>query len=145
MIDNIVQLWLSTLGDISPDHDPREALLHYVRLKVRLSKERPHASRVFAAEVLSGAPVIGRFLRTDLKRWVDRQAAVFRQWSRQGRMEPIEPRHLFFLIWAMTQTYADFDVQVAAVLGRKRLAARDYQAATAVITRLVLRGAGLER
>ena len=131
------------LGDISPDHDPREALLHYVRLKVRLSKERPHASRVFAAEVLSGAPVIGRFLRTDLKRWVDRQAAVFRQWSRQGRMEPIEPRHLFFLIWAMTQTYADFEVQVQAVLGRRTLREADYARAERTIGALVLRGCGL--
>jgi len=143
VIDNIVQLWLSTLGDISPDHDPRDALLHYVRLKVRLSKERPHASRVFAAEVLSGAPVIGRFLRTDLKRWVDRQAAVFRQWSRQGRMEPIEPRHLFFLIWAMTQTYADFEVQVQAVLGRRTLREADYARAERTIGALVLRGCGL--
>jgi len=143
VIDNILQLWLSTLGDISPDHDPRDALLHYVRLKVRLSKERPHASRVFAAEVLSGAPVIGHFLRTDLKRWVDRQAMVFRQWSRQGRMGRIEPRHLFFLIWAMTQTYADFQVQVEAVLGRRTLREADYVAAERTIGALVLEGCGL--
>ena len=144
VIDNILQLWLSTLGDISPDNDPRDALLHYVRLKVRLSKERPHASRVFAAEVISGAPVIGRFLRTDLKRWVDRQAAVFRQWSRQGRMGRIEPRHLFFLIWAMTQTYADFQVQVEAVLGQRTLHDADYVRAERTIGALVLKGCGLD-
>jgi TetR/AcrR family transcriptional regulator len=60
-------------------------------------------------------------------------------------MAPVETRHLFFVIWAMTQTYADFDIQVAAVLGRRRLAPADYQAASVLITRLVLRGAGLQR
>jgi TetR/AcrR family transcriptional regulator len=143
VIDNIVQLWLSTLGEISPDSEPREALLHYLRLKVRLSKERPHASRVFAAELISGAPVIGRFLRTDLRRWVDRQASVFRQWSRQGRMGRIDPRHLFFLIWAMTQTYADFQVQVEAVLGKRALGDADYATAEHTIAALVLKGCDL--
>src|SRR5205085_8221439 len=115
------------------------------RLKVRLSKERPHASRVFAAEVIAGAPVIGRFLRTHLKRWVDRQARVFRQWSRQRRMGPVEPRHLFFLIWAMTQTYADFRVQVEAVLGRRTLHDADYARAERTIGSLILKGCGLDR
>ncbi len=143
VIDNIVQLWLSTLGEISPDSEPREALLYYLRLKVRLSKERPHASRLFAAELISGAPVIGRFLRTDLRRWVDRQASVFRQWSRQGRMGRIDPRHLFFLIWAMTQTYADFQVQVEAVLGKRALGDADYATAERTIAALVLKGCEL--
>ena len=144
VIDDILHLWLSTLGDIAPDTDPREALLHYVRLKVRLSRERPHASRVFAAEMIAGAPVIGRFLRTDLKRWVDRQASVFRQWSRQGRMGRIDPRHLFFLIWAMTQTYADFQVQVEAVLGKRAIGDADYATAERTIGALVLRGCELD-
>jgi TetR/AcrR family transcriptional regulator len=43
----------------------------------------------------------------------------------------------------MTQTYADFDVQVAAVLGRRRIAPADYRDAAALVTRLILRGCGL--
>ncbi len=35
----------------------------------------------------------------------------------EGRLAPVEPRHLIFSIWALTQQYADFDVQVRAVLG----------------------------
>ena len=94
--------------------------------------------------MLHGAPQLRAYLRHALRRWVAAKARVIEGWVAAGRMAPIDSRHLFFAIWAMTQTYADFDVQVAAVLGRKRLAARDYQAATALITRLVLRGAGLQ-
>jgi TetR/AcrR family transcriptional regulator len=60
-------------------------------------------------------------------------------------MAPVEARHLFFVIWAATQTYADFDCQVAAVLGRDRLREADYQSATALITKLVLDGCGVAR
>ena len=61
-----------------------------------------------------------------------------------GRIAPIDPHHLFFILWAATQTYADFDCQVAAVLGRKTLAPADYERAAESVTALVLRGLGLE-
>jgi TetR/AcrR family transcriptional regulator len=34
-----------------------------------------------------------------------------------GRIARVHPVHLIFSIWALTQHYADFDVQVRAVLG----------------------------
>ncbi|MGN6765044.1 MAG: TetR family transcriptional regulator C-terminal domain-containing protein, partial [Rhizobiaceae bacterium] len=34
-----------------------------------------------------------------------------------GKIATTDPRHLIFSIWATTQHYADFDVQVRAVLG----------------------------
>src|SRR5262249_54589620 len=107
------------------------------------SRLRPYASKVFANEMLHGAPQLRGYLRRELRRWVAAKARVIEGWIAAGRMAPIETRQLFFVIWAMTQTYADFDVQVAAVLRRERMARRDYQAATALITRLILRGAGL--
>ena len=134
------------MGDsIRPEADPAQAFAAYIAAKVEHSRRRPYASKVFANELLHGAPQLRAYFRHALRRWVAAKAKVIEGWVAAGRMAPIETRHLFFVIWAMTQTYADFDVQVAAVLGRKRLAARDYQAATAVITRLVLRGAGLQR
>ena len=99
---------------------------------------------MFANELLHGAPQLRAYLRHALRRWVEAKAKVIEGWVAAGRMAPIETRHLFFVIWAMTQTYADFDVQVAAVLGRERLAPRDYQEATALITRLLLAGCGLK-
>ncbi|WP_295959553.1 TetR family transcriptional regulator C-terminal domain-containing protein, partial [Rhodoferax sp.] len=46
-------------------------------------------------------------------------------------------------LWAATQTYADFDVQMCAVLGREQLTDADHARATAHVVGLVLRGCGL--
>jgi TetR/AcrR family transcriptional regulator len=59
-------------------------------------------------------------LETDLKALVDEKAAVIRGWIAEGRIADVDPHHLIFSIWALTQHYADFDVQVRAVLGPKR-------------------------
>ena len=55
-------------------------------------------------------------------------------------MAPVDSTHLFFTIWAATQTYADFDVQVRAVLGRDELTSRDHARATEHVVSLILRG-----
>jgi TetR/AcrR family transcriptional regulator len=144
LLETILAVWLGMGDSIRPEADPAQAFAAYIAAKVEHSRRRPYASKVFANEMLHGAPQLRSYLRHALRRWVAAKARVIEGWVAAGRMAPIETRHLFFTIWAMTQTYADFDVQVAAVLGRQRLAARDYQAATALITRLVLRGAGLQ-
>jgi TetR/AcrR family transcriptional regulator len=144
VLENILEVWLALGDSIRADADPAEALAAYVAAKVEHSRRRPHASKVFANELLHGAPQIKGYLRNELKRWVDGKARIIDGWVAQGRLAPIRARHLFFVLWAMTQTYADFDVQVAAVLGRPRIAPQDYQDATALITRLVLRGCGLD-
>jgi TetR/AcrR family transcriptional regulator len=58
-------------------------------------------------------------------------------------MAPVDGVHLFFTIWAATQTYADFEVQVCAVLGRTTLGAKDHARATEHVVSLILRGCGL--
>jgi TetR/AcrR family transcriptional regulator len=82
-----------------------------------MSREQPEASRLFANEILHGAPAIGKFLMGPLKTLVDEKAAVIGGWIAQGRLAAVDPHHLIFAIWATTQHYADFDVQVHAVLG----------------------------
>jgi len=145
LLEAILEVWLGMGESIRPEADPAQAFAAYIAAKVEHSRRRPHASKVFANEMLHGAPQLRSHLRHALRRWVAAKARVIEGWVAAGRMAPIDTRHLFFVIWAMTQTYADFDVQVAAVLGRKRIGPRDYQAATALITRLVLRGCGLQR
>ncbi len=68
---------------------------------------------------------------------------MLRSWAEAGRIDPIEPAHLFFLIWAATQTYADFAVQVGAVLERETLTDQDFEDATETVTRIVLKGCGI--
>ena len=143
VLDAVLHDWLDPLEAITPEADPRTALRHYIELKMALAAERPHASRVFANELLHGAPVVLDLLRTDLRQQVLAKAAVIDSWIADGRMAPVDTVHLFFTIWAATQTYADFDVQIHAVLGTEPHPATDTPRATAHVTSLILRGCGL--
>lgn len=143
VLRDIIELWLDTAQEIQPDADPATALAHYIGQKIDLARDRPIASRVFANEVLHGAPRFDRFMRQDLKDWVERKSAIIEEWVARGRMDRVDPRHLFFMIWATTQTYADFATQIAAVLGRRELLAEDYLVASRQVTRIILRGCGL--
>jgi TetR/AcrR family transcriptional regulator len=143
VLTNTLSLWLAETDSIREDNDPERALSDYIRAKMKLSASHPDASRVFANEILHGAAEIGDFLRADLRALVDAKASVIEGWIADGRMAPIDPRHLFFTIWAATQTYADFAPQVCAVLGVKRLGACQIEDATVHLTRLLLRGCGL--
>lgn len=135
--------WLVPAHGIVPEADPREAIEAYIRAKMALSALRPHASRVFANELLHGAPVLGELLATELRDMVREKAAVIDGWIAAGRMAPVDSTHLFFTLWAATQTYADFDAQVSAVLGRPGLAPAEHARATEHVVQLVLRGCGL--
>ena len=135
--------WLAPMQAISADAEPREALATYIRAKMAMSQQRPDASRVYANELLHGAPVVGELLRTELRAVVREKAAVIDSWVAAGRMATVDATQLFFTIWAATQTYADFDVQVRAVLGRDALGPTDHERATAHVVGLILRGCGL--
>jgi TetR/AcrR family transcriptional regulator len=135
--------WLLPAEVITPQAIPRVAIESYIRAKMALSAQRPHASKVFANELLHGAAVVKVLLATELRSMVQAKAAVIDGWVRAGRMAPVDAVHLFFTIWAATQTYADFDAQVSAVLGRPELTAKDHARATEHVVSLILRGCGL--
>ncbi len=139
----ILDLWLAPLAQIMPAADPATAIAGYIRAKVLMARDKPLASRVFANEVISGAPILAEYLAGDLKTLVDDKAAVLRAWAAQGRMDPVDPVKLLFLIWASTQHYADFDAQVRAVMGRRQLTDADFDDVADMITQLVLKGCGI--
>lgn len=126
VLEKTLKEWLAPLEAINPEGDPIEELRGYIEVKLAMSASNPAASRLFANEILHGAPMIGAFLRTHLRELVEDRAAIFRRWSAEGRLAPVDPCHLIFAIWATTQHYADFDVQVRAVLG-ERAEAADHQ------------------
>ncbi len=144
VLENILALWLDDMNAITPERPPAEALAAYIRAKLAHTRARPYASKVFAAELLHGAPYLRRFLSFELRRRVAEKARVIQNWIASGLMAPVDPVHLFFNIWAMTQTYADFDVQVRAVLGVRKLGDAEFAAAEQTIIRLVLKGCGLD-
>ncbi|HQV08666.1 MAG: TetR family transcriptional regulator C-terminal domain-containing protein [Sinobacteraceae bacterium] len=144
VLDNILSLWLAETEVITRDADPARALTAYVTAKMHLTATRPDASRVFANEVIHGATHIGDFLRSELHGLVAQRAAVIDHWATEGRIAPVDATHLFFTIWAATQTYADFESQVCAVLGKARLGQADLARATTHVVTITLRSCGLE-
>ncbi|MBS0518781.1 MAG: TetR family transcriptional regulator C-terminal domain-containing protein [Proteobacteria bacterium] len=140
VLANVLELWLDELDRFTPEREPAEAIAEYVAAKLKWSRMRPNASKVFANEILHGAPFMKSYLSNDLRRRVEDKAEVIRHWIARGKMRPLDPKHFVFQLWAVTQHYADFDVQVRAVLGRGRLTDRDFAAATENISALILHG-----
>jgi TetR/AcrR family transcriptional regulator len=143
VLSRTLQDWLLPTHGIVASADPKTAIEAYIRAKMALSAQRPHASKVFANELLHGAPMVRKLLATELRELVLDKAAVIDGWVAAGRLAKVDSVHLFFTIWAATQTYADFDVQVSAVLGCSALAAVDHARATEHVVSLILRGCGL--
>jgi TetR/AcrR family transcriptional regulator len=98
---------------------------------------------VFANELLSGAPYLTDYLEIDLKQRVEAKSRIIAGWIVEGRMASLDPRHLFFMIWAMTQTYADFAVQIRAVMSVESLSDAAWEEATNEVIAFVLRGCGI--
>ena len=117
LLHALLDTWLAPLRALDDKGDPIAEILGYVRRKLALSRDYPRESRLFANEMLQGAPRIEDTLTGELKTLVDAKAKVIRGWAAAGRIAPLDPYHLIFSIWALTQHYADFDVQVRAVIG----------------------------
>jgi len=140
VLERILAIWLEPLEDLDPTADPRTELEGYIRLKLLASRDHPSASRLFANEMLRGAPVLEPYLRTELRTLVDRKAHVIRRWISEGRLNKVDPYHLIFLIWAATQHYADFAVQVNAVLDIPRLENSHYDDIARSLTGIIFDG-----
>ena len=138
VLEGLLDAWLDPLRALDPDGDPAGEIAAYIRRKIELARDFPVESRLFANEMLRGAPILQHVLARDLKALVDQKAALLRAWMAQGRLARVDPYHLIFAIWATTQHYADFDVQVRAVLGNGDQGRFDDAAAT--LTQLLLKG-----
>lgn len=117
LLSQLLDTWLDPLRAMDPQGEPVAEIMAYVRRKLEMSRDFPRESRLFANEILQGAPRMMPALEGDLRDLVAEKAAVLTAWMDQGRIARMHPVHLIFSIWALTQHYADFDVQVRAVLG----------------------------
>jgi len=117
LLARLLENWLEPLQQINPDGNPVDELLGYAMRKLDMSQHYPRESRLFANEIIQGAPRIADVIHGELRDLVDQVSGVINSWAAAGRIKPVDPRHLIFSIWAQTQHYADFDVQVRAILG----------------------------
>jgi TetR/AcrR family transcriptional regulator len=146
VLQNIVDLWLERMAFIEDSNASPEAVIKaYVRGKLELSRDYPSASKVFAQEIISGAPIIKGYLQEHLKPLFDRDVELVRHWVNEGQLAAIEPEHLFFAIWAMTQTYADFAVQIKLMMGKPELDQDDFNRASEFLTNMILNGISVQK
>ncbi|SFJ32839.1 TetR family transcriptional regulator C-terminal domain-containing protein [Aerobium aerolatum] len=120
LMQRLLTTWLAPLRELDDVGDPISELRSYIRRKLEMARDYPRESRLFANEILQGAPRIMPMIEGELKTLVDEKAEVISGWMRSGRIIHTDPYHLIFSIWATTQHYADFDVQVRTVLGPLR-------------------------
>lgn len=144
VLENITELWNEVLDDINADDDPAEVLPRFIRQKVALSFSHPHASKLFAMEIVQGAPYLQNHIRTDMFDWVKEKTKVIDSWVKLGKMRQIDSTQLIFLIWSSTQHYADFDAQVLPLMNRKHYLERDKIAISNFLCDMIMRGCGLD-
>ncbi len=144
VLSRIVELWDSALNDLDSNEEPAESLRRYVEVKMQLSRDYPLASRVFAKEILSGGPRLKKYFNHEYSEWFERKTAVFKEWARQGKIQPLDPAHIIFMLWSATQHYADFAVQMAAAMGQDALTDEDFDKATATVAGIIIRGIGAD-
>ena len=143
VLSNILELWDSTFNTLRAEDDPARALSSYIRAKMEFSRQHPEASRVFAMEIISGGVCLTEYFTQDYRAWFQSRAAVFQAWIDAGKMDPVDPVHLIFLLWGSTQHYADFAAQICRVTGRSRLTKQDMHVASDNLIRIFLKGCGL--
>ena len=140
-----LEIWLVPLRELDRTGDPAEEIGNYIAHKVQLSRRFPAASRVFANEIVQGAPFLKGYLQTNLREVVERKAAVIQHWIDEGKLAPIDPYHLIFLIWAATQHYADFMPQIKAVMNVSRLNQGHFRKVEQSLSRIILHGVLAEK
>jgi len=136
----LLETWLAPLKEMDGAGDPFPEIRSYIRRKLEMARDYPRESRLFANEMLQGAPRIIEMIEVDLKNLVDEKAQLLTRWMDQGKLARADPYHLIFSIWATTQHYADFDVQVRAVLGTGRNGEGRFEDAARYLEQLFLHG-----
>ena len=140
----LLEVWKQDALCFETYDDPRLVLSSYIRAKMHHSRTRPHGSKVWANEMIHGAPTLGLALDASLYDWAKVKEAKIRQWVQDKRILPVEPSSLLYMIWASTQHYADFDHLVMIINDHQPLSDIQFERAVQTVTSVILRGIGLE-
>ena len=143
VLRDLLELWLAPLREFSAEQDPQQAIADYIRRKLVVSRDSPDASRLFCLEMIQGAPLLRDELDRELHDIVERKSAVIQGWIDAGRLAGVDPQHLIFMVWATTQHYADFAVQVQALTGKTLADPVFFEQTVANVQAVVLRGVGV--
>ncbi len=144
VLSNVVAVWNEALLPIDPGADPEQVLEQYVRMKVEFTRLYPEATRIFALELLQGGQHLSPSIENETRRWTRDRAREIESWIQQGKILPVDPYHLIFLIWSSTQQFAESETQVKSIYRRKRLTKKDYDQLADSLATMVKRICGLQ-
>ncbi len=142
VVQNIFEIWLHAAESMDKAPGPVEGIGAYIDAKMEISRRHPDGSKVWASEVMHGAPVIQDYLETTLRDWTTGRAALIQAWIDAGQMRPVNPEHLLYMLWATTQHYADFGHQIETLNGGKPLSDAQWREAKDQVKTMILRGIG---
>jgi TetR/AcrR family transcriptional regulator len=140
VVARVLSAWLAAASSFDTSDDPRHALSAYIGAKMDLAREMPLASRIWSAEIMRGAPIIQDFLDTTLVEWVASRERAVRRWVAAGKLKPIEPKVLFYMIWATTQQYANASHEMATLNGGRPLDDAAFERAKRQVIETILGG-----
>ncbi|MDU8926756.1 TetR/AcrR family transcriptional regulator [Alisedimentitalea sp. MJ-SS2] len=143
VVQSIFQVWLQAANTFESAEGPAEGLGAYIDAKMEISRRHPAGSKVWASEVMHRAPVIQDYLETTLVEWTNGRIDVIQGWIDDGRMDPIDPRHLLYMLWATTQHYADFGHQIETLNNGAPLSDAQWAEAKRSVKMIILKGIGV--
>jgi TetR/AcrR family transcriptional regulator len=137
VLDNVLDDWLQSMKALAhTEMSAEDALAAYIRAKLEFSKRRPTGSRVYALELIGGAKVYGRQIQSKVVPALREDIATLNRWL-QRTATPVSAEHLMFVIWAATQSYADFAAQMRLILGTRSMTGHFFADAEATLSTLV--------
>ena len=143
VVQNIFQIWLRAADVFDEAEGPAEGIAAYIDAKMEISRAHPAGSKVWASEVMHRAPVIQDYLETTLAEWTEGRIRVIQRWIDEGRMNPVNPRHLLYMLWATTQHYADFGHQIETLNHGRPLSDAQWEEAKNSVKKIILTGIGI--
>ena len=144
VLESVVEPLLAASAPFIEYQDPVIALTAYIKSKLMISKHYPYASKVFANEIMHGAPHLPVDIVEQLAAQTRTLSTKLNDWIANELMAPVDAHHLLFAIWASTQTYADFNWQITQTLGKEELDDQDFDRAAELITRMVITGCAVK-
>ena len=140
VVENIFEIWLQAASSFENSDEPKEALKLYIYEKMQISRRHPYGSKVWANEVMQGAPIIQDFLETQLRSWTDGRIESIQAWIAAGKIRSVEPRWVMYMIWATTQHYADFGHQIETLNADAPLSEAQWEAASETVFEVIWNG-----
>jgi TetR/AcrR family transcriptional regulator len=140
VIERVLTAWLAAASSFDESEDPEDALARYIGAKMNLARTMPLSSRIWATEIMRGAPAIQDFLDTTLTKWVQSRSAIVERWIVLKKLRPIEPKYLFYMIWATTQQYANAAHEMNSLEGGRALTDRQFEAAKRQVIDTIIGG-----